>query len=97
MAWRPGRDQPAIADAEAAVKHPDGHAMRQIGVLHAVIHQDHVMRAALGNEARTARPVTRDKNIATIRQHQRLVPAGCGVMDGRIDPGRAAGTAAMTA
>ena len=59
-AERSGRHQPAIADAEAAVKDPDGHAVRQIGVLHAVIHQDHVMRAALGNDARAARPVTRD-------------------------------------
>ena len=57
-----------------------------------------VLVAAYGGEgARNARRVTRDKNIATVRQHQRLVPAGCGVMEGRIDPGRAAGVAAMTA
>ena len=36
-AERSGRHQPAIPDTEAAVKDPDGHAVRQIGVLHAVI------------------------------------------------------------
>ena len=95
---RPGRQQPAVAEAARAVDHGDFEVALEAQVLQAIVADDD-LGALLGRQLRGRNAVrTDDDDVhAALRVQQRLVTDHCRIVRQRHDPGRPAVRAAIAA
>ena len=95
-AQRPGRNDPAVADAAPGIDHQHGKILGQRRVLEAVVHDDDA-GAGRDRRLRALHAVARNDGRRGARQQQRLVADVGGAMLRRIDPHRAGEPPAIAA